>query len=123
MTQGTKASLDLTFTGQATLKQVKDGKTIRLLSFRVRGQNMTAPAELVLSLKPLPLSLKALSPEERYIDKDQWVHYAMNAETLQEHPGLFEHTDSPEYLDKNLDVLLDLDHYELLLPEALAAAR
>lgn len=123
MTQETKASLDLTFTGQATLKQVKEGKTIRLLSFRVRGQNMTAPAELVLSLKPLPVSLKVLAKEENYIDNNEWVHYVMSTETLQAHPGLFEHTDSPEYLDKNLDVLLDLDHYEPLLPGALAGTR
>ena len=122
MTQETKASLDLTFNGQATLKQVKDGKTIRLLSFRVRGQNMMAPAELVLSLKPLPISLKVLAKEDQYIDKNEWVHYVMDRDTLQAHPELFEHTEAPDYLDKNLDVLLDLTHYEPLLPGALAKA-
>jgi hypothetical protein len=122
MTQETRASLDLTFTGQAVLKQVKDGKSIRLLAFRVRGQNMNPPAELVLSLKPLPLSLKILAPEERYIDNKEWVHYVMKAEALEAHPGLFSQTDAPDYLDKNLDVLLDLTYYELLLPASLTSA-
>lgn len=114
-----KGSFDLSFTGQAALKQIKDEKTIRLLSFRVRGQNMFFPAELVLSLQPLPFSLKTLDPDEQYIDQGKWLHYTMKPEELQKHPALFEDTDAPDYLDKHLDTILDLMLYEPVRPEAL----
>ena len=115
-----KGSFDLTFTGQATLKLVESGRTIRLLSFRVRGQNMVFPAELVLSLQPLPFSLKTLEVDESYIDQGKWVHYSMKADEVQKHPSLFEGTDAPDYLDKHLDLILDLKLYDLLRPGALS---
>lgn len=117
----TKGHLDLTFTGQAVLKHMETGKTLRLLSFRVRGQNMSPPAELVLSLQALPVSLKTLAPEPHFIEDGKWVHYTMKSEALASHPELFEHPESPDYLEKNLDVLLDLNLYEILLPEALVS--
>lgn len=121
MTQETKTrgNLDLTFTGQVVLKRVKDNKTLRMLGFRVRAQNMEPPAEWVLSLHGLPMTLKTLAPEPEYID-GQWVHFAMKPEVLAAHPELFENTESPAYLDPHLDLILDLEQYEALLPGALA---